>query len=392
MKSNILFLLVFLFLSVSLHAQTDIVPAGSGVTKISNDQFRFLEGPVWYKDTVLLFTDLSVDPAKIYEYHPDDGHFSIYLEPSDKCNGLSCDAGGNLIACQQGKDRVVEFDDQANITKVFAETYNNTPFNSPNDLIADARGGIYFTDPSFGTTPVQDKEAVYYISPEGAVTRIIDDLQKPNGVILSPDGSKLYVVDTNNKYLYSWDVAEDGSVSGKTTAGTLQTKSGSASGADGMAVDVKGNIYVASDKGVQIFSPAGSWLITLPVPEKPTNCDFGGSDLKTLYITAGKNLYFIKLNYPGYAVQYGNGQNTSAQPPAETKPALSIYPIPASGMVNYTTSFNHPFRLMIMDLSGRVISQINHAPATGSFTVAGLPNGMYFARMMSRTVKFVVRR
>jgi len=189
------------------------------------------------------------------------------------------------------------------LIKTLASGYNGKPFNNPNDLIADKKGGVYFSDPDFFlTTPPQDRTAVYYIDPTGIVHRVIDDLAEPNGLVLSPDGSRLYVVDGNNKYVYSWVVASDGSVSGKLSLAELQSSNGVNAAADGMAIDIYGNIYVATEKGIQVFSPQGVAITTIVVPQQPSNCDFGGSDFKTLYITARTNLYSINLNYPGYAV------------------------------------------------------------------------------------------
>lgn len=160
------------------------------------------------------------------------------------------------------------------VTKKLASGYNGKPFDNPNDLIADNKGGVYFSDPDyFLTNPPQDKTAVYCINPAGNVQSAIDDLAKPNGLILSPDGTKLYVVDSEGIHVYSWDVAPDGSVSGKSTFVELQTNN--ATGGDGMAIDINGNIYLATEMGIQIFSPQGTAVTTIGIPEMPSNCDFG---------------------------------------------------------------------------------------------------------------------
>jgi gluconolactonase len=289
---------------IGLHAQnsqTDVIPVGSRIKSLSSNQFIFTEGPVWYHDSVLLFTD-SDNPAKIYKYDPIGKHFTVFLKDAEGANGLTCDREGNLLACEQNTSSIVMMNDTGAVIKTLAGIYNGKPFNNPNDLIADDKGGVYFTDPAFFVIPTQDKEAVYYIDSTGNVTRIIDELVIPNGLILSPDGTKLYVVDSDNKYVYSWDVASGGSISGKSYLALLQTTGGDASGADGMAIDINGNIYVASERGIQIFSSQGAAITIIEVPEIPSNCDFGGNDFKTLYITARKNIYSIDLNYPGYAV------------------------------------------------------------------------------------------
>jgi gluconolactonase len=308
------FFLIFLFVMIGefllliegckkdteLQAQdshTNIVPVGASVNKLSSNQFVFTEGPVWYNDSVLLFVDDGLGSPDIFQYNPVGKQFRKWPGNSAHCTGLSCDKDGYLIGASWN---ILMINNAGQLIKTLASGYNGKSFNNPNDLIADNKGGVYFSDPDFFlTSPPQDKTAVYYIDSTGNVKRVIE-LAKPNGLVLSPDGSKLYVVETENKYVYSLDVAFDGSVSGKLNLAELQR--GGAPYADGMAVDIYGNIYVASDKGIQVFSPQGAAITTIVVPETPSNCDFGGSDFKTLYITAGANLYSIDLNYPGYAV------------------------------------------------------------------------------------------
>ena len=304
-KNFLLILISFGFLG--LHSQDSIVPAGSIITKLSSNQFQFLEGPVWYNDSVLLFVDDGMfgTGSDIYKYDPVGNQIIKWPSNSTHCTGLSCDKDGNLIGASFN---ILMMNKAGQLTKTLASKYNGKPFDNPNDLIADDKGGVYFTDPDFFlTTPPQDKTAIYYIDSTGNVMRVIDDLAEPNGLVLSPDGTKLYAVDAGNKYVYSWDVAPDGSVSGKLSLAELQ--SGVGSYADGMAIDINGNIYVATDKGIQVFSPGGVALTIIAVPEKSSNCDFGGPDFKTLYITARKNIYSIDLNYPGYAVSRKGSPN-----------------------------------------------------------------------------------
>jgi len=356
----------------------DIIPPGSTITKLSTNQFIFIEGPVWYRDSVLLFTDADVNPNKIYRYNPSGNQFSVFRNNSSGSNGLTCDKAGNLLGCEA--KRVVMMNEAGVVTNVLADIYNGKAFNGPNDLIADDKGGVYFTDPVFFVTPTQDKEAAYYIDSIGTVTRIIDDLAKPNGIILSPDGKKLYVVDSDNKYVYSWDVAPDGSISGKTNLAELQTTGGVASGADGMAIDINGNIYVASEKGIQIFSPQGAAITTIVVPEIPSNCDFGGADFKTLYITARKNLYSIDLNYAGYAVSRKAEYNGISVIP--DRRLVEIYPNP----VQKELHINLPGKtgtLEIFDNSGKSVLQRDMAENNTSIDVSCLVNGIYLVKVLS---------
>ena len=364
-----------------LHAQdslTDIIPAGSSITKLSSNQFIFIEGPVWYRDSVLLFTDADVNPNKIYRYNPIGNQFSVFRNNSLGSNGLTCDKAGNLLACES--KRIVMMNEAGIETKILADMYNAAAFNGPNDLIADDKGGVYFTDPVFFVTPSQDKEAVYYIDSTGSIIRIIDDLATPNGIILSPDGTKLYVVDSDNKYVYSWDVATDGSVSGKSNLAELQTTGGVASGADGMAIDINGNIYVASEKGIQIFSHLGAAITTIAVPEIPSNCDFGGAGFKTLYITARKNIYSIDLNYPGYAVSrtaLPNGINTIPD-----KTLVEIYPNPVNdNLTIHISDEANKGHLTILNLNGQQLIERQITEQQTVIDVGTLPSGVYFVKV-----------
>lgn len=378
------------YLNVSF-AQDPIIPEGSTVKKLSSNQFQFLEGPVWYKDSVLLFVDdwLAGSGPDIYKYDPDVKLYSKWPSNSTHCTGLTCDKDGNLIGASSS---ILLMNTAGQVIKTLASGYNGKPFNGPNDLIADKKGGVYFTDPDFFlTTPPQDKTAVYYVDSTGNVTRVIDELVKPNGLILSPDGTKLYADETENKYLYSWDVAADGSVSGKIIFAELQFGAGSY--ADGMAVDVKGNIYVAGDRGIQVFSPQGEAITTIAVPERPSNCDFGGIDFKTLFITAGhtvnsnfiSNLYSINLNYPGYAVSREVGPNAVNSIPSP--PMFEIYPNPGRDVLFIQNIFDKVNSIEVLNMNGEILSMnyLNNKNQDIEINTQKLTTGMYLLRIDSKT-------
>jgi gluconolactonase len=189
--------------------------------------------------------------------------------------------------------------------------------NSPNDLVADAKGRIYFTDPRYGGRDglELDKECVYRIDPDGKLVRIIADVERPNGIAMSPDQKTLYLVDNNPsqrgvRKLYAYALRPDGSVGARRVLHDF----GTGRGGDGMCLDRDGNAYVTAGlnggfsaeqdssvkAGVYIFSPQGKSLGFIPTPEDSiTNCTFGGRDLKTLYFTAGTALWRIALNAQG---------------------------------------------------------------------------------------------
>lgn len=371
----------FFFLQLAIQAQdthTDIVPNGAVAKKLSADQFSFTEGPVWYNDSVLLFVDDGIGSPDIFQYDPDGKQISKWPSNSTHCTGLTCDKDGNLIGASWN---IIMIDKAGQLIKTLASGYNGKSFDNPNDLIADDKGGIYFTDPDFFlTTPPQDKTAVYYIDSTGNVKRVIDDIPKPNGLVLSSDGKKLYVGDTENKYLYSWDVATDGSLSGKLILAELATRDGINIYADGMAIDRYGNIYVATGMGIQVVSPQGVHITTIVVPESPSNCDFGGKDFKTLYITAGKNLYSIDLNYPGFAVSREN--MTGVHHSISNSPFLILYPNPVQNELHFNLT-GKTGMLEIFDITGKSLLQKQIPDDNSSIDISGLKHGIYFVKVFS---------
>jgi len=280
----------------------DIVPFDANVIKLSEGMdFSFLEGPCWDGESSLFFSDIPND--RIYRYTL-DGSFSVFREHSNGANGLMFDRQKRLIACEGKAGRITAIDSLGNVIAVLAQEYRDKPFNSPNDLVIDRYGGIYFTDPRFGNDKEmpQDKQAVYYIDPNGKVKRLIDDMQKPNGIILSPDGQFLYVVDTYDKFIRAYRVTTDGFLVDQRVFAELKLEENAPderSGADGLAMDVNGDLFVCTRLGIQVFNGHGDFLGIIQVPEIPANCTFGGIDMKTLFITARKNLYMIALNVQG---------------------------------------------------------------------------------------------
>lgn len=357
---------------------TDILLAGSTLKKLSNNQFTYTDGPVWYKDSILLFTD----EPRLYSFDPLTSQFRLWPDKSVNHFTLTLDKDGNLL---ESSGKIYMLDATGKAVKVMAEKYNSKPFNNPNDLIADSKGGIYFTDPDFFVTPTQDKTAVYYVDSTGIVKRVADGLAKPNGIVLSPNETKLYVGDTENKYLYSWDVTVDGSVSGKTTLAELKTKGGNVSIANGMAIDIYGNIFLATEVGIQVFTPQGDTITTIKVPEVPANCDFGGKDFKTLYITAHKNLYSIDLNYPGYAVSRRN--MTGANNVFSKQPLLEVFPNPVNGILFVKHQLGKLIGVYLVSMDGKNQSiQLNQQKDTGfELNTQQLKPGIYLLKIVSTT-------
>jgi len=253
------------------------------------DGFQFTEGPAADAQGNIYFTDIPNN--RIHQWSV-GGTLTNFLEGSGGANGLFFDKGGNLIACAGGTGKLVSIDPQGAVT-VLADRYQGKPFNSPNDLWIHPDGGIYFTDPRYGSRDnlPQDGEHVYYLSADRKrLIRVIDDMVRPNGVIGSPDGKRLYVADHGSNQTYVYTIAPDGMLSGKTLFAPQ--------GSDGMTLDEYGNVYLTG-RAVSVYDKNGTLIKTLDVPEQPANLCFGGNDKKTLFITARTSLYCLKMQVKG---------------------------------------------------------------------------------------------
>jgi gluconolactonase len=282
------------------------------------------EGPAWHPELGLL----TSGGGHIYR-RDRDGKVSIYRENAGT-NGLLFDRDGRLVMCEPVRRRVSRLEKDGSLT-VLAESYEGKRFNQPNDLTIDTQGRIYFSDPKYGdrdNMEIVDAagrkiEGVYRIDPDGRVTRIIThEVDRPNGLVVTPDDKYLYVADNNNnttggaRKLWSFDLRKDGAVDFATQRLIYDWKG--TRGPDGVKLDAAGRLFVAAglnrqnppyetqDKptaGVYVLSPQGDLLEFIPIPhDETTNCAFGGDDLKTLFITAGGSLWSVRVNTPGRPV------------------------------------------------------------------------------------------
>lgn len=264
-----------------------VIAPGARLVKLASG-FKFTEGPTSDANGNIYFTDSHSDQIHTWFL---DGSTSLFLEKTGGPVGLYFDRDGSLIACARYYHTLISIDRKGTST-VLAEKYNSKPFNDPNDLWIDPEGGIYFTDPHWGRMKMnQDGEHVYYLSPDrNKVIRVIEDMVKPNGVIGTPDGKKLYVSDNGDNKTYTWNINPDGTLSGK----KLYVNDGY----DGLTIDSEGNVYITG-KSVSVYNPAGEKIETIEVPETTSNLCFGGKDNKTLFITARGSLYSIKMRVSG---------------------------------------------------------------------------------------------
>jgi sugar lactone lactonase YvrE len=266
---------------------TDII----GENKVEKlvDGFQFTEGPVW-KDGYLLFSDIPADT--IYKYEEDA---EPYLKPSGHSNGLTLDKQGRLLLCEHDR-RLTRLEKDGSKT-ILAEYYEGKRLNSPNDLVVKTDGSIYFTDPPYGLpNRIEGKEldfcGVYRLDPDGTLTLLDDSIELPNGLAFSPNEKTLYVADTSNAYVYAYDVTSG--LENKRVFAKLG-EAGRTGSADGMKVDMDGNVFCTGPGGIHVLNPEGTRIGVIECPEIPANIAWGGDDYKTLYITARTGLYRLKV-------------------------------------------------------------------------------------------------
>jgi len=277
----------------------------------------FTEGPTVDRAGNVYFTEII--NQRIMKLGA-DGVLSTYREKSNAANGLLLDPQGRLIACEgglferpgvkvQGTPRVTRTDLQTGKIDVIASAYEGKPFQAPNDITIDSKGRLYFTDLA--------GVAVYRIDTSGAVARILaaPDVQRPNGIQVSPDDTKLYLIEANQaqggaRLIRAYDLQPDGTVRNM----RVHYDFSPGRSADGMSIDTQGNLYASAGMnqlrgssetldtktGVYVISPQGKLLKFIPIPEDfITNNAFGGPDMKTLYVTAGKTLYKVRTDIAG---------------------------------------------------------------------------------------------
>ena len=261
-----------------------ILPTGTSELMRVAGTYLFSEGPAADGQGNVFFSDINA--GRIYKWSP-DGKVVVFKEGLKMPNGLAFLSDGSLAVCEGGNGRLITIDGQGKTT-VLADQYNHQRFNEPNDLWVDPQGGIYFTDPAFNSPVVQGGEHVYYISAEHKqVTRVINDMVKPNGITGTRDGKTLLVSDYGAGKTYSYTMQSDGSLSGKHQFAAV--------GSDGIKLDSGGNLYVTTSKQVQVFAAGGSHLLSITTHENPTNMVFTGKDEMTLFITARSEVYTVQI-------------------------------------------------------------------------------------------------
>ena len=295
-KSTIIFCLLFIITLFVADAQKSqsIIDSGAKVEKLA-DSFSFTEGPIADKKGNVYFTDQPND--KIYIWTVDNN--LIDFGSFGRANGMFFDRDGRLLSCSDMDNELWSIGMDGSHT-VLVTDFDGKKLNGPNDVwVHPKNGGIYFTDPLYkrdywtrDTTMQQEGEYLYWIQPDRKTVVIVDaGMRKPNGIIGTPDGKKLYVADPGDSKTYVYDIMPDGSLVNKKLFCSM--------GSDGMTIDNKGNIYL-SGRGVTVFNPKGEQIEQIPVEARWTaNVCFGGKDMKTLFITASENLYALRMKVKG---------------------------------------------------------------------------------------------
>ena len=297
----------------------DATPPGG--TEVATS-LAFTEGPAVAADGTVYFSD--IENNRIMQYSPSSG-CQVFRQPSGRTNGQTFDQQGRLYHCEGaefgdgGNRRVTRTTLSSGEYEVLTDHFDGMRYNSPNDICIDGLGRIYFTDPRYGDRGDMEMEieGVYRIDLDGTVTRIIEQpvIDRPNGIVVTQDSSHLYLVDScptpgGNRKIWHFDLDAEGNADNP----QVVIDFGSGRGGDGMRIDQQGNLYIAAGissprgdhetdevpPGIYVVSPEGALLSRIPITEDVlTNLAWGGSDGRTLYITAGKTLFTTRVGIPG---------------------------------------------------------------------------------------------
>ncbi len=267
-----------------------------GIPQKVADSFSFTEGPASNAKGEVYFTDQPNN--RIWKYST-SGKLSLFMEPSGRSNGMYFDSKGNLISCADEHDQLWSISPDKKV-KILVKDFHGARLNGPNDVWVAPNGDIYITDPYYQRDywkrqhpdPAIKGQYIYYLPKGDSVLRLADTtLQKPNGVVGTPDGRHLYVADIGGSKIFKFDIARDGSLSNKTLFVNQ--------GADGLTIDRKGNVYLAG-KGITVFDKTGNKVGHIPIPEPwSSNVCFFGKKRNRLFITASTAIYTVKMKIKG---------------------------------------------------------------------------------------------
>jgi len=267
---------------------------GAGLTAgpptVAQSGFTYTEGPLWLGEAGLIFSDIPGNTI----YRLDK---SVFRRPSGAANGLTLDLEGRVIVCETEGRRVTRLEKDGTVT-VIADRFEGKRFNGPNDVVVRSDGTVFFTDPPYGLPKMLhdpaaelDFAGVFAVKSGEPPHALARDFVTPNGLAFSRDEKILYVSDTEAGHVRVFDAAADGTLSNSRELYRLPRP-------DGVKVDTTGNIWCAAENGVHAMNARGKRLQVVPVP-KSSNCAFGDSDARTLYITAWTDIYRVRTAVPG---------------------------------------------------------------------------------------------
>ncbi len=320
---RLLFVGLCCFASAWAGATEPIFPADAKLELLWNEG-EFTEGVAVRQDGLVYFSDIAIagkNPGRILTFDPQTRQTTVFVADSGQSNGLFFTPDGKLLAvcgAQKGRRALCQIAADGSL-KTLADKFQGKVFNAPNDLVVHPQGWVYFSDPRYvGPEPLELKhQSVYRVDPDGSIQRVTQDISKPNGVIISPDGKTLYVAETDNGAtgveppgtapqpvrftLNAFPIQADGELGMK----RVLVDFGDEMGIDGMTTDTAGRIYAAIRKpsrhGIAVYTPTGAELAFLTMEPLPTNCTFGrGDESDVLYITADSGLYRIRVNATGF--------------------------------------------------------------------------------------------
>jgi gluconolactonase len=263
---------------------------------------RWTEGPAYFPaGRYLVFSDIPND--RILRWDETTNAVGVFREPAGYANGHTVDRQGRLVSCEQGPRRVTRTEPDGSVT-VVADNWDGRRFNSPNDIVERADGSLWFTDPSYGIDSDYegfraDSEIgacyVFRADPAtGAVRKVADGFDRPNGLAFSADERTLYIVDSRRQHMRAFAVTDDSTLTGGEVFANCN-----AGNFDGIRLDASGRVWAAAHDGLHCFDPDGTLLGKLHVPEVVANFTFGGPKRNRLFICATSSLYSILVNFNG---------------------------------------------------------------------------------------------
>ena len=283
----------------------DLVEADAELECIGSG-FTFTEGPLWTNRDggSLLFSDMPGDTRRRWSAA---GGVEVVAQPSNKGNGLSWDLEGRLLICEHTTSSLIRVEPDGSRT-VLASHWQGKELNSPNDVVVTSDGSIVFTDPPYGRWPgfgvereqELDFQGVYRIAPDGELSLLVDDFQKPNGLCFSPDEKTLWINDTDGGHIRRFSVGADGSLSGGEVIYQMEGFSLETGIPDGQKLDEAGNLWVSGPGGLHVVTGDGELLGRILTPENVGNQAWGGEDWKTLFICTSSTVHTLRTKVAGH--------------------------------------------------------------------------------------------